>query len=208
MEQLILEKPTEIIIKLSVPMLKQMFHPCEISYIISTCKGRCCEGTNRIMVIIHETEREQIEKLGGKVENGFILPDFRGLCPFKENKGTCKLHPDDKPFGCKASPFTLNKNNTLIIRNRYRLLRCYSCDNSLQAYKVHAWSLQQIFGLDEYEKIVIKIENSNQSIFAKIPFNHYQMLKDNDIKKRERIQKDGKHHIRKSSKQFSLSHHC
>ena len=46
------------------------------------------------------------------------------------------------------SPFKLNNNNTLIIRNRYKLLPCYDSIKGDYAYRVFKSSLDLIFGDD------------------------------------------------------------
>lgn len=78
------------------------------------------------------------------VEGRLVTPAKR--CPFQTDANLCGIHfTPDKPFGCIASPFTLNANNTLIVRNRYRLLRCYK-DGTAPAYKAFAASLTLLFG--------------------------------------------------------------
>lgn len=172
-----------VTIKVSGPMLRQMFHPCIPDYIKANCNGRCCQGTGRIMVTIHPSETARIESLGAKVSGGFIVADERGLCPFKTEEGFCKIHGDDKPFGCKSSPFTLNENGTLIVRNRYRLLKCGKGDGRIPAYKAHRWSLAQIFGQPEADRIADKCESGVDAITATMPALYYAILKENDAAK-------------------------
>lgn len=170
-------------VKVSGPMLRQMFHPCESNYISGTCHGRCCEGSDGIMVTIHPSEQARVEALGATVKDGFIVADSRGLCPFKTDQGFCGIHGPDKPFGCKASPFTLNKTDLLVVRNRYRLLRCYNCEASMPAYKAHRWSLEQIFGTEEAGRITGLAEAGKDQIAARMPTQNYQILHDNDAAK-------------------------
>lgn len=168
-------------VKISIKSLKQKFHPCEIDYIKNTCHGRCCEGSNGLMITIHDNELVKYsDKV--KIENNFIVDEKgTGLCPFKKNH-LCSIHKN-KPFGCKTSPFTLTKKNTLIIRNRYRSLRCYNRENSVPAYIAHKWSLEQIFGKKETNNIIKKIEGGCEEIYSKIPQSKIKMMLDNDVSK-------------------------
>lgn len=133
--------------------LREKFQICNLEYIKSVCKGRCCESSNSIRVIIHPSELKKIELLGGKVKNGFLISDERGLCYFKGKDHLCKIH-DQKPFGCRASPFTVSSKGMIIIRNRNRRLRCYKGDNSFPVYVSHRESLEHLFGYDETERII------------------------------------------------------
>jgi DNA modification methylase len=177
-------------VKISVKSLQQLFQPCEPEYIKNVCHGRCCEGgKGQILVTIHESEQKRIKELGGEVQDGFLVDsEGCGLCPFKKEH-LCSIH-EDKPFGCKASPFTLNKNDTLIIRNRYRLLTCYKTPDAIPAYKAHRWSLEQIFGVKEVERIINEIEKGAEEVHAVMPSENYKMLKDNDDAKHSRFEVD------------------
>ena len=183
----ICQDKVRIPVRVSRSMLLQNFHPCESGFITGTCRGRCCESSEGILVTVHPSEVEQIESLGAKVKDGFIVPDHRNLCPFKTDDGFCGIHGEEKPFGCKASPFTLNKNGTLIVRNRYRLLKCYECHNSVPAYKAHRWSLEQIFGVAETERIVGLMESGEGDFEAYVDQYRYDMLVDNDDAKNQRV---------------------
>lgn len=171
---------TRMPINVSGPMLRQMFHACTPDHITSVCHGRCCQGSGGIMVTVHPSERTAIEALGAEVKDGFILPDARGLCPFKDDAGTCRIHGDAKPFGCKASPFTLNKTDTLIVRNRYRMLRCYKCDGAAPAYLAHSWSLVAVLGKHEANRVAALAATGAHRIPATIGAREYAMLRDND----------------------------
>ena len=168
-------------IKISNKMMRQRFHDCNLDYIKNTCKGRCCQGNKTLLVTIHPSEQNFFEQLGAKIdENSFIIPDSRGLCPFKQNDGTCGIHTR-KPFGCAASPFTLNSKDTLIIRNRYRLMPCYKERKKIPAYKAHQESLRKILG-DENTDYLTKYldEGGEKDILLNIPYSNYRRLKDND----------------------------
>ena len=87
------------------------------------------------MITIHPSEQAAIEGLGGRVIDGLLQPKTGcRKCPFKTPEHLCGIHfSGSKPFGCIASPFTLNANDTLIVRNRYRLLKCYNDGRSAYA---------------------------------------------------------------------------
>jgi hypothetical protein len=176
-------------VKISGAQLQQMFQPCEPNYIKSVCHGACCQGSGGLMVTVHESEREAIGRLGGEVDESGMLRDklCNGVCMFKSDDGLCGIHGDNQPFGCKASPFTLNSNNTLIVRNRYRMLRCYNTPQAVPAYKAHRWSLDQIFGAHVVEGIIMDIIVGKDPIWAPIKPDIFKILKDNDEAKRARV---------------------
>lgn len=172
-------------VEISKKMLMQKFQPCKSDYIKSNCVGRCCEGTNQILVSVHETEEQKFKNMGASITNGFIQPNPETKkCPFKKQNGLCKIH-DEKPFGCKASPFTFNSNNLLIVRNRYRSLKCYNTEKAIPIYESHRWSLEQIFGKKETTEIIKKVINGNDKIQAKINKFKYKIMIDNDSAKRK-----------------------
>ena len=175
-------------IKISVKSMKQLFHPCTIDYIQNICHGRCCESSNGLMVTIHKSEIKHIRSLGGVVSSDGFLVDINNnkKCCFKKND-LCSIHTM-KPFGCKASPFTLSKNNILIIRNRYRRMKCFKAPGAVPAYIAHRWSLEQIFGFDETERIVNCITSGCAMVFGKISIEKFNMLVENDRAKK-RIKK-------------------
>lgn len=176
-------------VKVSAASARQMFHPCEPDYIRDVCHAACgCRGSSSepakrlggICVTVHDSETDHIANLGATVLNGFILPDDRGMCPFNDKDGLCGIHDKGKPFGCAASPFTLNDNDTLIVRNRYRLLKCYKDDGAVPAYVAHRASLDRIFGADEAARIARHLDDGGDDLTATIDPASYAMLRDND----------------------------
>ena len=149
-------------ILVSVASAWQRFHGCTPEYIRDVCHGRCCDAPSRpggTMVTIHRNEQRAIEAAGGTVHDGLLVTTDKGRCTFKDDAGLCGLHfTDDKPFGCIASPFTLSPTGqTLIVRNRYRSLVCYSATSErrgddvtafLPAYVAFRASLDLILGAD------------------------------------------------------------
>jgi hypothetical protein len=98
----------------------------------------------------------------------------------------CGLHGTDvKPFGCIASPFTLNSNGTLIVRNRYKLLRCYSDGRRLPAYVAFRASLDLILGHTEAARVCEHLAAGGGDCGASMPRANYLVLLENDTIKRE-----------------------
>jgi Fe-S-cluster containining protein len=172
-------------IKISSKSMNQKFVKCDEEYIIKNCKGRCCEGTDKILVTIHKSEQLKFEKKGAKVKDGFLVP-VNGLCPFKTNKGLCSTH-QDKPFGCRISPFTLNTNNTLIVRNRYRSLKCFRRKDvkKYPVYVSHKQSLIFLFNKKQYNKLV-RFSKKGKDCYLKLEYKKYKMLLDNDFQKNKK----------------------
>lgn len=193
-----------IAVKVSAKSARQRFHGCEPDYIANVCHGACeRDSTNRTgdgtLIVAHPDEHDRLRELGA-----VITPDSRiaarspGTCHFQTATGyLCQLHgTPDKPFGCVASPFTLNKNGTLIIRNRYRLLRCYNDPGGehsergvgaepLPAYVAFRSSLDLIFGPSESARICEHLNAGGGDLVAKMPEVNYRKLMDNDAIKKE-----------------------
>lgn len=153
------------------------------------CKGNCCDAPTRpsgCMVSIHPSEEARIAKRGGRIVDGLLepKPGARG-CPFKED-GLCTLHQSgEKPFGCIASPFTLNAHGTLIVRNRYKLLPCYRGPGAKgPAYRVFASSLILLFGEVEAARMTAHFDAGGGDFVGVMPSHVFAMLMDNDAAKR------------------------
>ena len=183
-------------VKISTKSMLQEFHPCTLNYIQNVCFGRCCESSMGLSVVIHPLDNIDLisDKLQGigYIKNNHIYPNIGNVCPFKNNKThTCNIH-ENKPMGCRFSPFTLTKSGTLIVRNRYRLLKCYckEKDGKLPAYKSHAWSLIQIFGEPVYRSICENIETGKGDFYVSITKTNLSILIGNTkIRNEKRITK-------------------
>lgn len=177
-------------IKISAASARQRFHGCEPEYIRDVCHASCCRSSSAeggALVTIHPSEEGRIEARGGLVRHGLLVVEDG--CGFQSKKThLCKLHETpDKPFGCIASPFTLNKNDTLIVRNRYRTLKCYEDgDDPKPAFQAFRASLDRILGPVESARVCGHLLAGGDDTHADIPAETYRMLKDNDaIKKGE-----------------------
>jgi hypothetical protein len=175
-------------VKVSAAMARLPFHGCDQTYIRDVCHASCCQSATHpsgIRVAIHPSEEQAIKERGGVVVAGMLQPiDKR--CPFKVKEAElCSLHfTADKPFGCVASPFTLNRNGTLIVRNRYKMLKCYDDGPRLPAYVAFRASLDLIFGKDEAERICAHLQAGGGDLLAEMDEATYSRLADNAATRR------------------------
>lgn len=177
-------------VKVSGASARLPFQPCEPRYIAEVCKARCCDAPTRptgTLITIHESERAAVEALGVVVKDGLLQPrPGERRCPFKTDDHLCGIHGSEggEPFGCIASPFTLNANGTLIVRNRYKLLPCYGDGERLPAYVAHRASLDRIFGPAEAERLSRELDGGAKDVWAYMPEESYRMLTENDATKK------------------------
>ena len=170
-------------VKVSAASARLAFHGCEPGYIREVCHARCCESAaaeSGTLITIHPREQAAIIARGGVVSGGLLVtPDRK--CTFKTPEDLCGLHlTPDKPFGCIASPFTLNDHGTLIVRNRYKLLKCYGDGVPVPAYKAFRASLDTIFGLPEAARVCAHLDADGGDIEASMPAISYRILREND----------------------------
>ena len=164
--------PDTIQIKFSAKMARLPFHGCEPEYIRTVCRARCCESSTApqgVLITIGKSEEQRIRDLGGVIKDGFLQPRPGGRrCPFKTENQLCALHSSGgKPHGCIASPFMLNGNGTLIVRNRYRLLKCFKAgDPPMPAYKAFRASLDLLFGSKEAKRISTHLDSGGGDLAA------------------------------------------
>lgn len=153
-------------IKISSKWARKKF-PCYPEYIINNCRGRCCEGTGKILVsLLPGEEKYHRDFLGCKVKEGKLLAHSDSKkCVHKNSNSLCNLHNTAyKPFGCVASPFTLNKNNTLIVRYRYTRLKCHG--QGEPAYITFFASLVLLFGQREAARIKMYLDAGGGDMVA------------------------------------------
>ena len=148
---------------------------CSIDYITTQCHGRCCEGTGKVLVCLLPEEVASYEGAGHIVRRGLLEGGtLTGKCPLKLASGLCAVH-GSKPFGCIASPFTLNRGDTLIVRYRYSLLKCHG--HGSPAYKVFRPSLDLIFGTVEAARICGELDKDNGNVRALVSQTSYEKLR-------------------------------
>jgi DNA modification methylase len=172
-------------VRVSAAMLRQLFHPCDPAFIADVCHAHCCESsTSRsgIMVTIHPKDLPAIAAAGGVVRDGLLQPR-RGekKCPFKTPADLCGLHGTSaKPFGCIASPFTFNNRGKLVVRNRYRVLKCFKAAGAIPAYQAHRGSLELIFGKAEAARIAAHLDAGCGDLTAMVSDETYRRMAEND----------------------------
>ena len=173
-------------IKISNKNMKLRFHGCDPDYIQSVCHSSCCNSSKYgTMITIHPSEECKIRELGYEVSNGLLV--CKDCCVFKK-EFLCSLHNTEyKPFGCIVSPFTLNSNDTLIVRNRYKLLKCYEKSSGIPAYIAFKASLELLFEQEYYKTLRDHLDMHDSDIVLPIKNKIYQMLHDNDAIKKSRI---------------------
>lgn len=174
-----------VTVKVSAKMARLPFHGCEPDYIQNVCHASCCQSSTSptgTLITIHPCERAAIEARGGAVRDGLLQPrPGEKRCPFKTPEHLCGLHfTPDKPFGCIASPFTLNRNGTLIVRNRYKSLKCYDAGPRLPAYVAFRASLDLIFGPGESARICAHLDAGGDDLTATMTAENYRKLIEND----------------------------
>ena len=162
-------------VKISGKWIKHKFM-CSADYIKDVCHGSCCTGSNKVLVSLLPDEADYQLSKGYSVENNLLQADKKtGKCPHINKIGFCALHGSpNKPFGCIASPFTLNNANTLIIRNRYSLMKCHGSGD--YAFRVFRSSLNLIFGEKEAERICNYYESNEGDLESWIPRENYEKL--------------------------------
>ena len=169
------------IITISVKAARLKFIECGPICIANDCTARCCDAKTSplgIKVTILPDEVKQIEQKGFVVIDGYLQPrkDER-LCPFKTEGHLCNLHGTKfKPFGCIVSPFMLTKNNSLVIRNRYKMLPCYDKEHGQPAYKVFRSSLVEIFGEGRTNSITKVLDWGKRNLSVTITDDVYKKL--------------------------------
>ena len=159
----------------------QLFHPCDEDFVKNVCNGYCCHsGSRNAHIVINESDIPKLRKYRPDIVVQEGILQTGKLCLFKDKNGLCILHnTPDYPFGCRISPFTLNKNNTLIIRNRWRLLKCFKIkEGKIPAYKVFRESLVAIFRELEAQQIIDFIEKNKCDLYSNVSEEIHQKIKE------------------------------
>ncbi len=78
---------------------------------------------------------------------------------------------------CCISPWSLSPNNKLIIRNRYKRLRCFKKDGSIPAYKVFYHGLEILFGPEQAKKLAIHFDNGGGDIVVDMLDERYELIR-------------------------------
>lgn len=169
-------------VRISTKWLRQRTM-CSEEFIATVCGGRCCQASDGTFLcsLLPSEEVVQNEKYGLPTEDGKLLADPETkICPHKTKEGFCGIHfTGDKPFGCIASPFTVNKNGTLISRKRYVSMICArkkDSDEGLPYYKAFRAGLELIFGKEEAQRLITELDNGAEELTGKMPMETYKNM--------------------------------
>jgi hypothetical protein len=188
-----------VAVRISAASMRQRFHGCTPDYIARRCHGACCRrSTGGTLVTVHRSEAEAVRAGGVPVVEGRIPPDAQGRCPHQSSvTNLCAAHgTTGKPFGCYASPFTLARGGrTLVIRNRYRMLRCYRDPLSAawgdaqdteapMAYHAFAGALVTVLGPETAAYVTGWLDAGGGDVTVPLDPAVRSMLLDNDEAKR------------------------
>lgn len=176
-------------VKVSAKEARIRFHGCDSDYITNVCHGRCCtvssgkaKGQTAPMPLVVVTTDEEADRLRAKhgpaaVVDNVIAVTPKNRCPFHTAEGFCTEHFADKPTSCHESPWTLNPNNTLIVRNRYRWLECRVKHGQIPAYLAFADGLRRLFGPDEAARVTAHLDAGGGDLTAYMPLLAYIRVK-------------------------------
>lgn len=188
---LTLERPGYVRVRVSAACARLLFHGCDPAYIATTCHASCCQSSTSktgTLITIHPSEQAALEARGATVAGGLLQPRAgERRCPFKTAEHLCGLHGGpDKPWGCIASPFALNKHGTLIVRHRYVVLKCYADGPApVPAYVAFRASLDLIFGAEEAGRICGHFAAGGGDLDGWAPEASYLRLAAGDTAKRQ-----------------------
>ena len=189
------EPEAPVRVKVSAKMARLRFNGCDPEYIRTTCHASCCESSvhpSGVRIAVLRDERDALQARGAAIDADGYLQPVGKRCPFKTEADLCGLHvTPDKPFGCIASPFTLNDNDTLIVRNRYTKLKCFKDGRQLPAYVAFRASLDLLFGAQEAARICAHMEGGGGDLEAAMPAASYAKLRENDATRRGALDGQG-----------------
>lgn len=159
----------------SAANMRQMFRPCDPTFIADVCRAACCRSTTDptgiAVTVTGPAEAERVSAQGAAVDLDTLrIQPVRRRCPFQDPAThLCGIHDGRQPFGCVASPFTLSPKNRLIVRNRYRMLKCYRAEGALPAYLAHPASLTAILGASQAAALTAHLDSGGGDWDAEVP---------------------------------------
>lgn len=168
-------------VKVSAKHARSPFNGCDPAFIREVCKAACCRSRTApggVLVAVAPAQAGIIAAHGGAVSGGLLSPRC-GRCAFQHGEThLCQAHGTPaKPWGCIASPFTVNHRDTLIVRNRYRLLKCFKAGRMLPAYVAFRASLDLLFGTDEAARISAHLDGGGGDLAAGMRAPMHAMLR-------------------------------
>ena len=168
-------------VKISAKHARSPFNGCDPAFISDVCKAACCRSRTApggALVAVVPAQAGIIAAHGGVVSGGLLVPRC-GRCAFQHgDTHLCAVHATQaKPWGCIASPFTVNARDTLIVRNRYRLLKCFKAGKKLPAYVAFRASLDLLFGQAGAAGICAHLDGGGGDIAAGMRPEMHAMLR-------------------------------
>lgn len=150
-----------MLIRVSAASMRQPFRPCDPQFIADVCQARCCRSSvdpSGTAIFVGAIEVRSVESAGGVVQDGRLVP-VNKRCPFQHpTTHLCGVHDTAQPFGCRVSPFTINANGTLIVRNRYRAFPCFKAENAVPVYRAHEAALLSLLLSLEGQRLVSHLD--------------------------------------------------
>lgn len=167
-------------LKISAKSARLLFNGCQLEYMRDVCHGRCCDAPTdpngcKVIVTPAEAVSYKYEYRVKTVDN--MLVGVNGKCPFKMDDHLCMIHNFGKPLGCTMSPFTVNSNDTIVIKNRNKLMRCYKAAPAIPAYKAYFNSLVAIVGLSNAIDIRNHLDKGGGDMTVEIQNLKYDIIK-------------------------------
>lgn len=164
----------------SARSMRQRFNGCDPDYIRDVCHGACCRrSAGGISVAVAPIEVAALVRRGAVVIDGMVQPAIgSGVCPFQHGMThLCTIHDTgDKPFGCIASPFVLTSRDTLVVRNRYRLLKCYDDGQRIPAYRAFRASLVLLFGPRQTDVLTEALDQGSGDVVLQMSRSVHDMM--------------------------------
>jgi len=164
---------------ISVKTFKNTWHGCDPGWICSDdgCAGKCCQpGGKGATVVVTDDEAKRLRKRGIAIKNGAIdLGDGR-YCPCQDEDGLCKLHKTgDKPLTCVTEPLKVLSNGTIVVRDRFFLLKCFKV-GGMPGYKAWEGAFKRLFGDSQTKRIQKEIEAGADKVTAKMDAKLFETM--------------------------------
>lgn len=174
-------RPPPVPVTVSAKAARLEFQGCGAAYIRDVCHGRCCwvskDGRDLTTIYVEPDQRLPLTVLGAAFgPDGVLVPRADGRCRFQGPDGLCAVHPQTAPGGepvkprsCWVSPWTLTPSGRLVVRNRYKLLRCYRAEPRLPAYRAFRSGLVMLFGEAETVRLTAHFDAGGGDAPALLP---------------------------------------
>ena len=147
---------------------------CNKDFILNNCHGECCFSKNKLYHNFLKEESEYFKKTFPREKMFSCDLNKKRKCLYQTSENLCSLYKEKIPLGCYLYPLTFNKNNTLIIRHRALMFKCYNQGDFV--YITFKYPLIKLFGEVNYQYMVKKLEESNEDFYIDIDDNIFKEL--------------------------------